>query len=64
MISQFKIVSHLGVLLVLDIVLDGVVNLREDKLAGQELIVLPPLLHQVALHEALIINHYNSFSNR
>ena len=42
----------LRVLLVLDVVLDGVLQLGQDELPGQELIVLPSLLHEVALHEA------------
>ena len=34
----------------LDIVLDGVVNLAEDKFSRQKLIIFPALLHQIALH--------------
>ena len=35
----------------LDIVLDGVIDLAEDKFSRQELIVFPTFLHQIALQK-------------
>ena len=40
----------------LDIVLDGVVNLAEDKFSRQELIVFSSFLHQITLHHQQLMS--------
>ena len=43
-------IKRLASFVYLDIVLDGVVNLAEDKFSRQKLIIFSTFLHQIALH--------------